>query len=58
MAVKTKPQATLDQVAKIKPRRISGILVNRDRPANSGWCGAEGCAHLSHQKFNRTVGKA
>lgn len=31
---------------------IKGILINRDRPAGSGWCGDENCKHESHKRFN------
>ena len=33
-------------------RSVKGILNNRDRPAGSGWCGAENCKHASHKRFN------
>lgn len=35
------------------PPKIQGIRNDRDRPANSGWCGAENCKHLTHQHFNK-----
>jgi hypothetical protein len=32
-------------------RQVKGIA-ERPRPANTGWCGAEGCKHLSHKHFS------
>lgn len=31
---------------------VKGILIDRDRPAGSGWCGAENCNHASHKHYN------
>jgi len=31
---------------------VKGILVDRPRPAGSGWCGNENCKHKSHKQFN------
>jgi hypothetical protein len=34
------------------PKVVSGMLIDRPRPANSGWCGNENCLHKSHKHFN------
>jgi hypothetical protein len=36
---------------------VKGILVNRDRPVGSGWCGTEECKHLSHKFYNQPAKK-
>jgi hypothetical protein len=33
------------------PPAVKGIA-ERPRPANTGWCGAEDCKHLSHKHFS------
>ena len=32
--------------------RIPGIKIDRDRPAGTGWCGAENCGHATHRHYN------
>ncbi|HEX4775070.1 MAG TPA: hypothetical protein VH234_06155 [Candidatus Saccharimonadales bacterium] len=33
---------------------IKGIVINRDPPKGSGWCGNENCSHVSHKRFNES----
>lgn len=32
-----------------------GMLINRNRPRGSGWCGTESCAHPSHARFSEVA---
>lgn len=36
---------------------VKGILINRDPPAGTGWCGAENCMHSSHRRFSEKAKK-
>ena len=52
MATKTKPASI--NIEGMQPPKISGIVINRDRPKGSGWCGNENCKHASHKYFNES----
>lgn len=36
---------------------VKGILIDRERPLGSGWCGAENCLHKSHKFYNQPAKK-
>lgn len=35
------------------PRKVSGILIDRDRPLGSGYCGNDDCDHRTHKDMRR-----
>jgi hypothetical protein len=45
------PKSTSANITGLLPRKVLGIA-ERPRPANTGWCGADNCKHLTHKHFN------
>jgi hypothetical protein len=36
---------------------VKGILINRNPPLGTGWCGAEDCEHKNHEHYNQPAKK-
>lgn len=45
--------ATASSYSTETPGKISGIVINRDRPLGSGYCGNDNCEHTTHKGMRR-----
>ena len=47
------PLSTIARSYSSESRLVSGILINREPPISTGWCGNDECLHKTHIAMRR-----